>query len=100
MSTALKSEGSRPNPKPRHHVHVHRMRRRGETINRYQLDSRMDALFRGVKTTEELRERFRAFVANEQVWRDIEAIVSTDRQQEKNLAAFEKTCVKIGGPRK
>lgn len=97
MSTALKSETRHKNPQ---RYRVHRMRRRGGTINQYQIESRMEPLFHGVKTVEELRARFRAFVANEQVWRDIDAIISSDRQQEKNLAAFEKTCLKIGGPRK
>jgi len=77
---------------------THRRRRyRPAGIDRYLLEGQMESLYDKCKTVEDLRNRFRDFAADNQIWSIIQKLHDEVAQRNKTLDALAKRCREIGG---
>ena len=76
---------------------VRRRRYVSSGIDRYAIERHIEPIYRNCRTAAQLRERYRAFVENDLIWRLFEDLQANTKETQATLRYIEKAAKKIGG---
>ena len=76
---------------------VRRRRYVSSGIDRYAFERYLEPLYRNCRTAAQLRERYRAFVEDDLMWRLLEDLQANTKTTQATLNYIEKAAKRIGG---